>query len=515
MDCKSRVYYQLLTYAFNDSDGNGMCDFRGIRDKIPYLKDLGIGGIWLSPIHQCKSYHGYDVMDYTSVNDIYVVDGYSIEDLIQDATANDIVIMLDMVLNHTSIEHSWFKSAVAYRLGDSTIDTYKDYYMFSDTNPNKKGWYEYTNGTKSIWYYSAFSRTMADLNYSTTFDYEHDPVFKDILEICYYWIDKGVMAFRLDGIRHIYEIENKVEDVPANQQFLVAFSEKIKAYNNDVFILGEAFIKDERVAGFSVGIDSIINFPVANQLKNLFLNTGDLINYDKQILLACRQHTPDFVLTNIISSHDEGTGRFTNTVSSDMARLYIGAMLNIMLPGIPLIYYGDEVGLLSTMEHISHEYSEHYIDVVYRTPMPWYKECMPARYIIDKVSMDGISIISKCDTIGTVHGKCVKDIVSDTKSIYHFYKSLIAIRNKYGDIFYKGAIEDVYTNWTQSKVLYYKLMYQDQVLGIIINISDSVVQYDVGAVDILHSLSMSGDTASLIGSTINMPSISISVIEYK
>lgn len=517
MDYKNRVYYQLLNYAFCDSNGDGMGDFRGIASKLGYLRDLGVGGIWLSPIHKSNSYHSYDVIDYKSEKADYIVDGYSIDDLIADARAYDIAIMLDLVYNHSSLNHEWFQGAVAYELGLSNDSTYRGFYSFSKEKREEKGWYEYTMQGRSIWYYGSFSPTMPDLNYSATFDYDNDPVFKAVVDVTKYWIDKGVYAFRLDGIRHFYELEQKVEDVPSNQKFLQALCDEIHRYNQDVFILGEAFIKDERLGGFAVGVDSLINFPVANQLKNLFCTSGDIINYAKQMQLVCRKYNPDFVLTNMISSHDEGTGRFSANVSSDLSKMFIGAMLNIMLPGVPFIYYGDEVGMLAVREYTDPKFREELIDAINRTPMPWDSNTMSADYISDTMlSKDGERILSRCDTVGTVYGVTALEVVEREDSLYHFYRKLVDIRNKYPDIFYNGTVADYYTNWIQSKILYFDIVYKDATLGVIINIDDSARPYNIGRpYKILETIGMTSDVASNNGDSIDMPPISIAVIEYK
>ncbi|MBQ9791981.1 MAG: hypothetical protein IJW28_05350 [Clostridia bacterium] len=516
MDYKHRVYYQILNYAFFDSNGDGIGDFKGIASKLNYLKDLGVGGIWLSPIHQSDSYHSYDVIDYRSEKSDYVVDGYGIDDLINDANNYDIAIMLDMVFNHSSLNHKWFQGAVAYALGLSTDSSYKDFYVFSKTKVEDKGWYEYTMQGKSLWYYGSFSPTMPDLNYSATFDYDNDPVFKAVVEEFKFWIDKGVYAFRLDGIRHFYELEQKVEDVPSNQKFLSALCGKIKEYNKDVFILGEAFIKDERIGPFAVGVDSLINFPVANQLKNLFCTSGDIINYAKQMQIECRKYQEDFVLTNMISSHDEGTGRFSVNVSSDINKMYIGAMLNIMLPGIPFIYYGDEVGLLAIREYTDPKFKEEFIDAINRTPMPWDKNEMQAHYILDTVrSKDNEIILSRCDTVGTVYDKPICDVLKDKSSLYYYYRSLIVVRNMYPDLFYKGSVQDYYTAWTQSKVLYYDVIYKDEVLGVVINISDSENEYNINKpFKILHSLAKDSSMSKESDTKLNMPPVSLTIIKY-
>ena len=517
MDYKHRVYYQLLNYAFLDSNGSGMGDFKGIATKLSYLKELGVGGIWLSPVHKSMSYHSYDVLDYRSQKEDYIVDGYTLENLIADAKKYDIAIMLDMVFNHTGLEHSWFQGAVDYALGLSKDATFKDFYVFSDKKPKvDHGWYQYKKAGKSIWYYASFDISMPDLNFSTTFDYDNDPVFNAVLDVLKYWVDKGVYAFRLDAIRHFYEIRHKVEDVPSNQKFLKALCDKIKQYNKDVFILGEAFIENKRLSGFAIGVDSVVNFPVAGKLTDMKNSGFDIIKYASDIQLACKKYDTSFTLTNIISSHDEGTGRFSASVSSNLNDMYIAAILNIMIPGIPLIYYGDEVGMLARKEYVSKRYKVSYKDAINRTPMPWNKNIMQASYILDTVKdKNNKPIISKCETIGTIYGKSIEDVVKDSGSLYHYYRSLIDIRNKHFDLFYKGNICAYNTVFEKSKVLYYDIEYSGKTIGVIINTSTKTKQYNIDKpFAVLHTLSKNGATASTSKNNISMPAISVSIIKY-
>ena len=126
---ESGISYQLLVYSFADSDGDGCGDFNGIRSKLDYLKEMGVQALWLSPIHKASSYHGYDVLDYSSVNPDYGTEA-DLKSLLDEAHAKGIKIYLDYVLNHTSKDHPWFLDAKS-----SADSKYRDYYIFSD-NPS-------------------------------------------------------------------------------------------------------------------------------------------------------------------------------------------------------------------------------------------------------------------------------------------------------------------------------------------------------------------------------------------
>ncbi len=125
---ESGISYQLLVYSFADSDGDGCGDFRGIRSRLDYLKEMGVQALWLSPIHEASSYHGYDVLDYSGINPDYGTEA-DFQSLLDEAHAKGIKIYLDYVLNHTSKDHPWFLDAKK-----SADSKYRDYYIFSD-NP--------------------------------------------------------------------------------------------------------------------------------------------------------------------------------------------------------------------------------------------------------------------------------------------------------------------------------------------------------------------------------------------
>ena len=121
-----RVFYEIFVRAFNDTNGDGIGDINGVTEKLDYLKELGIGGIWLMPINPSPSYHGYDVVDYKDINKDYG----TIEDfkkLLEEAHKRDIKVFIDMVINHSSSEHKWFKEA-----SKGKDNPYRDYYIWTD-----------------------------------------------------------------------------------------------------------------------------------------------------------------------------------------------------------------------------------------------------------------------------------------------------------------------------------------------------------------------------------------------
>ena len=173
-------YYEIFVPSYCDSNGDGVGDFNGLTSKLDYIRDLGYTGIWLMPINPAASYHGYDVTDYYAVNSSFgTMQDY--ENLVNTAHDKGVKVIIDLVINHTSDQHPWFKSAAA---GDKT---YSDYYNWSNKQQNK-----YTQ-IGNLWYESQFSSSMPDLNL------KNEKVREELDKIIGFWLDKGTDGFRLDG----------------------------------------------------------------------------------------------------------------------------------------------------------------------------------------------------------------------------------------------------------------------------------------------------------------------------
>ena len=420
---KYRIFYQLLTYSFCDSDSDNIGDFQGIVSKLNYLKKLGIEGILLSPIHKSTSYHGYDVIDYYSVNPVY--DKLcSFKNLINECKKYNISIMMDLVLNHTSIEHPWFISAVKYHLGLNNDDTYKDFYIFSYEKRNEVGWHKYSIKNKSIWYYGSFSSSMPDLNYSKNCNFKKDPIFQYMISMCKYYIDLGVSSFRIDAAMHIYETEQGKGDLLKNQKFLKAFKSAINKYKKNILIISEVTLDNKSLLSYHHGNDSLFNFPFAYKPED-FLSFKTI-------------QKKDFPLANMISNHDVGVGRITNKIQ-DEKQLYYLACLNILLPGIPFIYYGDEIGLLSEIKYKNEKYASYYYDCLYRTSMPWGTLFINS-FLKDEIKVNDKEIFSLCATSGTLYNLTVMEQMKQQDNLFSLYKKMIKLRKKYRDIFFLGKL---------------------------------------------------------------------------
>ena len=191
-DLENKIIYQIYPKSFKDTTGSGTGDIKGIISKLDYLKDLGVDYLWLSPIAKSpQNDNGYDISDYYTIDPMFGTN-QDYEELIAKANEKGIKIMMDLVLNHTSSEHEWFKKALA------KDEKYYNYYIFRD-EPNTIGSFfggsawQY-NETVGQYYFRLFDVTQPDLNW------ENKEVRDDIYRMVNYWIEKGVEGFRLDVI---------------------------------------------------------------------------------------------------------------------------------------------------------------------------------------------------------------------------------------------------------------------------------------------------------------------------
>ena len=210
-DDKNRTTYEIFVYSFCDSNGDGIGDLNGIRSKLDYIQDLGFDALWLTPVHPSSTYHKYDVDDYSAIDPAFgTMADY--EALLKDCHERGIRVYLDLVLNHTSDDHEWFKAAADYFRElpegwdpDPSYCKYCDYYHF--TRKSGDG-YAPLEGTE--WYYEArFWSGMPDLNLSS------DAVRSEIRDIMAFWLGKGVDGFRLDAVTSYV-----TGDAEANTEFL-------------------------------------------------------------------------------------------------------------------------------------------------------------------------------------------------------------------------------------------------------------------------------------------------------
>ena len=441
------VFYEIFVRSFRDSDGDGIGDFNGITEKLDYLQALGVKGLWLMPINPSPSYHGYDVTDYYGVNSAYgTMDDF--KHLLEEAHKRDIKIIIDFVMNHTSSKHPWFQKALS-----PTGIEYHDWYVWSETDPGtlgpwgQKTWYRAANGQ---YYYAIFWDQMPDLNY------DNPAVRAEMKKATAFWLEEvGIDGFRLDAVRYVVE-DDQLADSKANHAFLEEWGGYYRSINPLAFSVGEAWTDNANVKAYTDSnkeLDSAFNFDLSDAML-ASINEGN--NRSVRFLLQTTSRDfPEQDNANFITNHD--MPRVMNQLNTDKeqkAKLAAGILLTA--PGIPFIYYGEEIGMSGTKP-----------DELIRTPMQW-----------DNTQGAGFTSGKPWEAINSDFQLVnVSKQTGDNTSLLEHYRKLIQLRNEHAALqIGKTYVADSKSN----KIVSYLRVSKDETLLIIINIDDtSVSGYDL------------------------------------
>jgi len=337
-----QVFYEVFVRSFYDSDGDGVGDFKGLTEKLDYLNDgdpttdtdLGITALWLMPINPSPSYHGYDVTDYTGVNADYgTMDDFKA--FLKAAHDRGIKVIIDFVMNHTSSQHPWFLDS---RTGPTAAK--RDWYRWTADQPTYLGpwgqqvWYSYSD----YYYYAVFWDGMPDLNYNNA------DTKTAMFDAAKFWIDEmGIDGFRLDAAIYIFEDGSQLLNVPATYDFFHDFSAHIKSFNADAMTVGEAWEASDLVVPYVTNdrIDFCFEFDLATTMLNAANsgNTSGIVNALRDKI----NMYPYYQFGTFLTNHDQN--RLMDVLGDDENKVKTAASIYLTIPGIPFLYYGEEVGL--------------------------------------------------------------------------------------------------------------------------------------------------------------------------
>ncbi len=398
------VFYELFVRSFNDSDGDGIGDFQGIIEKLDYLNDgdpntdtdLGITALWLMPMMESPSYHGYDVTDYYKTEPDYGTMA-DFEELLEEAHDRGIKVIIDLVLNHSSKQHPWFTQS------NNNQNDFRDWYIWSENNPGFSGpWGQgvwHPNG--GDYYYGLFWGGMPDLNY------EHQAVKDEMFNVSTFWLEKGVDGFRLDAIKYMIEDGTTLENTPATFSLLEEFNEVFKANNPDVFSIGEVWSSTSSIIPYVQNdrLDVCFDFDLAYGIINA-VNNGNASSIQQQMQTVQASY-PILQYGTFLTNHD--IDRVYNQIGSNTNKMKLAASIYLTLPGTPFIYYGEEINMTGTGDHEN-----------IRRPMQW-----------SDAANAGFSSTAPWTNVGSNYiANNVATMESDPNSILNHYKKLIHIRNE-------------------------------------------------------------------------------------
>ena len=500
---KSDITYQMLVYSFADSNGDQIGDFRGIINHLDYLEEMGVSAIWLSPIHKASSYHGYDVLDYDSINPLYGTED-DFKALLDAAHNKGIKIYLDYVLNHTSKNHPWFLNAK--KGADSQ---YRDYYIFSNnpaadiaggkiamistegSNGYDSGQW-YSTGVGATKYHSHFwTDWFADLNYGSAATCEQTGAFKAVCESADRWINMGVDGFRLDAVKHIYHNAGSNE----NPTFLKKFYEhcnasyKAAGREGDIYMVGEQLSDAWSVAPYYKGLPALFEFSFwwtlrdaingnkGNQFCSNVLNMHN--NYNK--------YRENPIAATKLSNHDEDrTGSYLGK-SANKEKL--AACVLLTCEGEPYIYQGEELGYYGVKTS-----GDEYV----RTPILWSQDLSTA-------AIKGVN--NKYDREMLVGDYAVDVQEYFPESVLNTYRTFGKLRKNY-----KALCEGTMTphpvfnnkNPLETSAAVWYMTKDDQTVLVLHNFSDKEICLDLPDDKLDKLIGVNGYSNKIMGSVISL-----------
>lgn len=357
------VFYEVFVRSFQDSDGDGKGDLRGLTSRLGYLRDLGVDALWLMPVFASPSYHGYDTTDYETINPDYGT-AADFSRLLEEAHRRGMRVIVDLVMNHTGSGHPWFVESAS-----SPSSPKRDWYVWRPDNP---GWGQPWNPSGQTWhfkngayYYGLFWAGMPDLNFRT------QAVRDEMDRIAALWLSRGVDGYRLDAVRHLVETgpgEGGQNDTPETHRLLKEFSARVRAVKPDAPLVGEAWTETPIIARYYgdtsrvPGGDELplnFDFPLARRIL-AGARAGDCAGIAQKLEEIRTAYPEGATDVPFLTNHDQT--RVATELSNDPGKLRSAAAVLLTLPGTPFLYYGEEVGLQNGPGDG---------DEPKRTPMPW------------------------------------------------------------------------------------------------------------------------------------------------
>lgn len=393
--------YEIFTGSYCDSNGDGIGDLNGIQSKLDYIQALGVDGIWLTPVTPSPSYHKYDVADYMDIDPGFGTLA-DFDALAVGCEAHGITIIFDLVVNHTSSEHPWFAAAVQSLQSGELTDPYIGYYQFTQGKGDHP-----VEGTG--WYYAgSFSPDMPELNL------DNPAVRDEIQTIAAFWLSHGVGGFRLDAVTRYYDSQAE-----SNRAFLSWLCETVKGMDPDALIVGEAWTDEVAILElYQSGVDALFDFPLSSTgalTKAMQSESGQ--SFAKRIVTwrqSIAEINPDATAAPFLGNHDQG--RIAGVLRNDVRQQKQAAALYLLSPGVPFLYYGEEIGMTGSG-----------IDQNKRLPMLW-----------SVTEQAGICAPPPDSTQEQRLKTGVDEQLNDPDSLLSFYRMLLAFRRQY-PVFVSGT----------------------------------------------------------------------------
>jgi maltose alpha-D-glucosyltransferase/alpha-amylase len=485
---KDAIIYEVHVRSFFDSNGDGIGDFRGLLQKVPYLRDLGVTAVWILPFYVSPLRDdGYDIADYFRINPQYGT-LRDFHDFLREAHARGIRVITELVLNHTSDQHAWFQRARRAKPGSP----WRDYYVWSDSQDKFRDAriifrdFERSNWTwdpvANAYYWHRFYSHQPDLNF------DNPRVHQDVIRALDFWFDMGVDGLRLDAVPYLYEREGtNCENLPETY----AFIKKLRAhmdgkYPNRLLLAEANQWPEDAAAYFGKGdlCQMVFHFPL---MTRMFMALQMEDRFPMIDILEQTPKIPDNCQWGLfLRNHDELTLEMVTDEERDymyrvyardpLARINLGIrrrlaplmgndrrkieLMNVLLftlPGTPIIYYGDEIGMgdnyyLGDRNGV-------------RTPMQWSPD-RNAGFSLSNPQKLFLPVI--IDPEYHYEAVCVETQSHTPSSLLWWMRRMIDLRKRFS-AFGRGSFEFVSPD--NPKVLSFLRSYGDETILVLINLS--------------------------------------------
>ncbi len=533
---KNTTIYQVYPRSYYDTTGNGIGDLVGIISKLDYIKDIGFETIWFSPFFDSpQADFGYDVSNYYQAAPEYGTQD-DIYKLINEVHKRDMKVVFDLVLNHTSDQHSWFLES------RSSLDNPKrDWYIWRDGKgkkppnnwkalPGGSGWhYDDTTGQ---WYYASFLPFQPDLNF------RNPQVKKAMLDMVTFWLDKGVDGFRLDIFHSLFK-DKKFRDNPLSRHFIphndeagffqewkytvnlpetIAFAREVRklaaSYQPERFLLGEIFASDEIKKEYLGQDQAGLNMVFLWDLPDANVTAKDL----RKVIENYESNFPEpFLPVYVLGNHDRK--RVLSRVGGNLHFAKLLAVLIFTARGIPVTYYGEEIGMMegdipikSCLDPVGQRYKnipKFVLDGlnIYvnrdgcRTPMQW-NSSNNAGFS----TMEGHLWLPLSSNFLSNN---VEELAIKTDSILSLYEELLRLRNNSSTL-----VEGDLTLFdVPADVLAFEREIPGEKVGVFLNFSEREISIDLN--DTVEKLLLSVSTVKFVSESIILPPYGAAVLRYK
>jgi maltose alpha-D-glucosyltransferase/alpha-amylase len=487
---KKAVIYQAHVRSFCDSDANGIGDFLGLTSKLAYLQDLGITAIWLMPFYPSPLRdEGYDIADYCAVNPIYG-ELSDFKEFLREAHKRGLRVITELVINHTSDQHEWFQKSRRAKPGSK----WRDFYVWSDTVERYKEAriifkdFETSNWTwdpvAKAFFWHRFYSHQPDLNF------DNPEVHKEILKVFDFWLDLGVDGMRLDAVPYLYEREGtNCENLPETHAFLKKLRTHMDTKYGDRMLLAEANQwPEDSAAYFGQGKGDechvAFHFPL---MPRLFMAVR---MEDRTPIVDILEQTPAIPETSqwaiFLRNHDELTlemvtdeerdymyrvyaqdsrarinlgirRRLAPLLGNDRKRIELLNALLLSMPGTPVLYYGDEIGLgdnvfLGDRNGV-------------RTPMQWSSDKNAG---FSRANPQSLFLPIILDPEYHYEAVNVENQQHNPHSLLWWTKRMLALRKRW-PVFGLGSIEFLQPD--NRKILAFVRKYGDEIVLVVCNLS--------------------------------------------